>query len=77
MTEEPPRAHHCLQEVGTLARVGGDRKGCARLAPVQVSGWLLGMGWRLLRALFGSVDMWQEVGACPDTAQAGRGPFVS
>lgn len=32
VTEEPPRAHHCLQEVGTLARLGGDRKGCARLA---------------------------------------------
>lgn len=32
VTEELPRAHHCLQEAGTLARVGGDVKWCAKLA---------------------------------------------
>lgn len=32
MTEELPRAHHCLQEAGTLARVGADMKSCAGLA---------------------------------------------
>lgn len=62
VTEESLRAPHC-----PLAPV----RGVLGWPPAPGARRLLGVAWGLRRALSGSVDVWQEAGACPgaDTVQ--------